>query len=295
MRSIITVISLSLLLWGRAHAQQPQFGDRVDRGVVNTSLLAEISGAVSSSLNPHCLWVHNDSGNENCLYALDTRTAAVIAVYRIAGVANHDWEDIAAGPGPEQGVSYLYVADIGDNDMKRPVKQIVRFPEPRLTAGSPAEMKIVRGADIISFKYPDGCHDAETLLLDPLSRDMYIVSKTSRDAVLYRLSFPQNTDRVIAAEKCGAVHLPQATAGSVTRDGSGIVIKNYFSLFYWRRDAGSTLFQALGAAPVILPYIPEPQGEAVCWDRDGKGLFTLSEQKANMPVHLFYYPPRGLE
>ncbi|MBN2415800.1 hypothetical protein JXO52_08150 [bacterium] len=296
MRIVITIFVCLVPGWA-GYAQQPLFGDRVDRGVIDTSLLPEVSGAACSTLNADILWVHNDSGGENLLYALDARTAAVVAVYRVAGVPNHDWEDIAAGPGPEPGVSFLYIADIGDNEGERPVKQIIRIREPVVPAGSARGVRTLTGAEICSFRYPDGVHNAETLLLDPLSRDMYIVTKSRRTAAVYRLVFPRPVDRIVTAERCGTIDMPQATAGSVTVDGTGIIIKNYFSMFYWRRDPAASLFQALSSAPAILPYIPEPQGEAVCWKREGNrdGFFTLSEQKANMPVHLFYYPPQGRE
>ena len=43
-----------------------------------------------------------------------------------------DWEDIAVGPGPEPGVSYVYIGDIGDNLRLRSTISLLRFPEPDL-------------------------------------------------------------------------------------------------------------------------------------------------------------------
>jgi hypothetical protein len=38
-----------------------------------------------------------------------------------------------------------------------------------------------------------------------------------------------------------------------------------------------------------MPYITEPQGEAVCWDAKNKGYFTLSEAAAGINQTLYYY------
>ena len=50
----------------------------------------------------------------------------------LAGVENRDWEDIAVGPGPDASKSYVYVADIGDNEGQYQYKYIYRFEEPVL-------------------------------------------------------------------------------------------------------------------------------------------------------------------
>ena len=49
------------------------------------------------------------------------------------GYQNFDFEDISIGRGPVDGVEYLYVADIGNNDYDRPIITIYRFPEPDIT------------------------------------------------------------------------------------------------------------------------------------------------------------------
>ena len=77
-------------------------------------LLDEVSGVVASRVHTPDLWVHNDSGGEPAVYAI-TPDGALLGAYTIDGATNVDWEDIAVGPGPQPGTSYLYVADIGDN------------------------------------------------------------------------------------------------------------------------------------------------------------------------------------
>ena len=49
-----------------------------------------------------------------------------------------DFEDIALAPGPETGIDYIYVGDIGNNwkghckGINEPNKRIYIFPEPKV-------------------------------------------------------------------------------------------------------------------------------------------------------------------
>ena len=53
---------------------------------------------------------------------------------------------------------------------------------------------------------------------------------------------------------------------------------------------GRPLHEALTAEPIPLPYLPEPQGEAICWKADGGGYYTVSEEHDDIPAHLYFYP-----
>ena len=91
-----------------------------------------------------------------------------------------DWEDIAIGPGPQANVDYLYVGEIGDNDSKHKSIKIYRVPEPNVDANQTPVVVTVRGVETIELTYPDGPRNAETLMVDPLTKDIYIVSKEGR-------------------------------------------------------------------------------------------------------------------
>src|SRR6185312_841476 len=74
-------------------------------------------------------------------------------------VTNVDYEDIAVGPCAAGHC--VFVADIGDNDALRPSCVLYRLPEPA-KLGS-AELT----PEALPFVYPDGPHNAETLLVHP--------------------------------------------------------------------------------------------------------------------------------
>jgi hypothetical protein len=54
------------------------------------------------------LWTHNDDSDIN-LYALDTLTGAIQEVFKLSGVVNIDWEEIA------HDENYIYMGDFGNN------------------------------------------------------------------------------------------------------------------------------------------------------------------------------------
>ena len=245
--------------------------------------LDEASGLADSQKQPGLLWTHEDAGSLDELFLL-SRQGKIISKIKTP-FYNYDWEDIAIGPGPQANETYLYIGDIGDNASDRDFKRIYRFVEPSSTTST------ITVFDRIQFRYPDGTFDAETLLLDPLTKDLYVVTKWLTKARLYRLAYPQSTTQVITAEKVGEMTTgTDLTGGSISTTGTEIIVRGYTALYYWKRKVEETVSEVLLRAPAkTLPYVFEPQGEAVCFDKDGKGYFTLSERR-NVPfVNLYYY------
>src|SRR5215213_1113502 len=109
--------------------------------------VGESSGLVASRRTPGLFWTHNDSGDGLFVYAFD-RAGRSRGTFRVSGAQARDWEDIAAGPGPARGQSYLYAADIGDNGRGREFVVVYRFPEPEVsaTADPPKEARATQPA-----------------------------------------------------------------------------------------------------------------------------------------------------
>ncbi|MFW5805474.1 MAG: T9SS type A sorting domain-containing protein [Bacteroidales bacterium] len=59
------------------------------------------------------LWSHNDSGNSNELFQIDTSDCSVSRIVEISNVINTDWEDICADE------DYVYIGDFGNNNGDR--------------------------------------------------------------------------------------------------------------------------------------------------------------------------------
>ncbi|MCH7774875.1 MAG: lamin tail domain-containing protein, partial [Bacteroidetes bacterium] len=268
----------------------PEFSSRIDMGLVEHPELTEASGLVESRKNAHVLWSHNDRNNQNRLFAFNS-AGTHLGIYWIDGVENRDWEDLAIGPGPIPNVDYLYIGDIGDNDAVHENKYIYRVPEPVVDFNQvPVEITIF-DVDTIIFQYPDGNRDAETLLLDPLTKDLYVVStREFEDIRVYRAPYPQPTNQVFTLEHVATIQLSQIVGGDISPSGLEILLKTYTSMYYWNRSSNQNLWETFDNPPIILPYIEEMQGEAVSWAADSMGYYTLSEEPNNIPAHLFYYP-----
>ena len=268
----------------------PEFSSRIDMGLVEHPELTEASGLVESRKNAHVLWSHNDRNNQNRLFAFNS-AGTHLGIYWIDGVENRDWEDLAIGPGPIPNVDYLYIGDIGDNDAVHENKYIYRIPEPVVDFNQvPVEITIF-DVDTIIFQYPDGNRDAETLLLDPLTKDLYVVSKREfEDIRVYRAPYPQPTNQVFTLEHVATIQLSQIVGGDISPSGLEILLKTYTSMYYWNRSSNQNLWESFDNPPIILPYVEEMQGEAVSWAADSMGYYTLSEEPNNIPAHLFYYP-----
>ncbi|MCH8922641.1 MAG: tandem-95 repeat protein, partial [Planctomycetes bacterium] len=69
-----------------------------------------------------------------------------------------------------------------------------------------------------------------------------------------------------------------ASAGDVSPDGSEILVKNYQNVFYYRREPGQSIAEALiGVEPIVVPYVVESKGEGVTFDPATGGYFTINE------------------
>ena len=89
---ILTGIGLFLLCSALSHAQIASVSVR---GLL-PAVLSESSGAVF--FNGRFI-SHNDSGNENKLYELDTATGLILRTVHIQNAVNSDWEDLAQSKG----------------------------------------------------------------------------------------------------------------------------------------------------------------------------------------------------
>jgi len=262
----------------------------VVNNLARTDLL-EISGVAASRINAGILYIHNDSGNSAQVYLTDA-TGADKGTLTLTTVGNRDWEDIAVGPGPVAGTSYIYVADIGDNDAKYSSVFIYRFPEPNLTGKTMPFVTNITAVDVIELKYPDGPRNAETLMVDPLTKDMYIASKESNISKVYVARYPQSTTATTTLSPVVQLYFNKATSGDISPDGTEILLRSNQSIWYWKLSAGTSISAGLITPPQIAPYANnEPQGEGVGFAADGSGYYTDTEIKGypGKPATISFY------
>ncbi len=258
-------------------------------GIIENPAIDEASGLAASKLNQEVLWTHNDSGGKNRIFAISI-TGKQLGTFYLQGAKNRDWEDIAIGPGPQDKTDYIFIADIGDNRAQYSTKYIYRVKEPLVHSNNPATEVTLNDIERIVFQLPDGARDAEALFVDPLTKDIYVVSKRESRIKVYRLPFPQPVDSLFTAEFITELPVTQITAGDISRDGSKILLKNYDSVYLWERTGNKSLKETFKHKPQELPYHREPQGEAIAWKPDGTGYYTTSEVRNDSPAIIYFYP-----
>ena len=279
------------------------FANRQNFGTVQSGEINEASGLVASRSNPGVLWTHNDSGGGNFIFAMN-ELGQHLGIYTIDGVTNRDWEDMAIGNNPDTGIPEIYLADTGDNQLNNQIKYIHIVPEPEVSPTQNATAVQLTSSHTISFIYPDNeNYDSETLLFDQRTSTFFIITKrhtgdTATSEKIFSLNYIL-TEATQVATYVGTVEIPidelvnqGATGGDISPDGNFILIKNYQNIYMWERK-NMSIAQALSQPYIEVPYIMEPQGEAVAWRYDNNGYFTVSEEYGNTPAILYFYSKKG--
>jgi len=244
-------------------------------------VLEELSGLAVSAAHRGVVYAHNDSGDSARFFAL-TETAALAATFNLTGATATDWEDIAVGPCPAG--SCVYLGDIGDNDTNRAEYAIYRVTEP---ATLPAACGTATVAyDRFPFVYPDGSHNAETLLVDPSTGRIFVVTKVSgASGTVYELPTPPTPGQRATLRMVTTVSLPASdgliTGGDLHPCAPRLLLRTTEGLFQLSRPDGSDVTSLFTAPPVSVPVADEPQGEAVAYSPDGLRYFTSTEAKSS--------------
>jgi hypothetical protein len=213
-----------------------------DSDIIESSGLVVVDGLVVTT---------NDSGDTGRVFAVDPASGRTVS--EIA------WEDDptdveALAPDGHDGV---WAGDIGDNSESRDTIQVADVP----VGADDAEVDPV----VYDLAYPDGPHNAETLMTDPGTGRMYIATKETLGGTLYAAPARLSPDHVNELEPLGDV-LPIATDGAFLRDGKHFVVRNY---------AVAAVYAFPSLEKVDQFQLPsQQQGEGLAVDADGSLLLS---------------------
>ena len=262
------------------------YGRPTVTGHIKAREINESSGLVAAQTRG-IYWTHNDSGDGPFIYAIDDK-GALRGIWRVSGATARDWEDIAAGPGPDPHKRYLYVGDIGDNESNRQEVVVYRFPEPSVvptnTRPTKAKARNTELAEAIRLRYPDGPHDAETLLVHPFTGDIYVITKILLgQAVVYKASppFPSANAKVLVRK--AELNVPSLlggliTGGDISPNGRRVALCDYLRGYELLLPDGETNFDDIWKQPFTrIDLGKQGQREAIAYRQDGKALLTTSE------------------
>lgn len=187
----------------------------------------------------------NDSGDGGRIFTVDAAGETV----GTTSWADEPTDTEALAPA---GEGHVWVGDIGDNPRSRASIEVLRVPfGPGDRTVEPAAYELV---------YPDGAHDAETLLAHPRTGRLYVVTKDIFGSTMYaapaELS-PDGPNELEAVVDTKAF----ATDGSFFPDGRSYVLRDYRS---------ATVYSFPGHEQQSTFRLPaQPQGEGISVAEDG--------------------------
>jgi len=200
----------------------------------------------------------NDSGGDPLVFVVDPRTGRTVGRTTYAD-AVEDTEALAPAGG-----NVVWVGDVGDNAEARRSVQVYRVPVGRgdRTLSAPS----------YELVYPDGAHDAESLVAAPDGR-LYVITKGLLGGTAYAAPQHLDPDHPNRLEAVAPVDI-WATDAALFPDDRYVLVRGYDS-------AVICTFPAF--RPVATVDLPrQRQGEGVSISASGR--IRLSSEGRNSPV-----------
>lgn len=223
--------------------------------------ISESSGLVDAG---SVMYTINDSGHGAQVYVVDKRTGNTVATSTYSSNGVTDVEAIAPGRRGD-----VWVGDVGDNRGDRSTVAVYHVPARK---GRLPERVDAPKFDLV---YPDGPHDAETLLVDPRTGRLFVVSKAILGGTVYRAPARLDAHRpnqLTAVAPASSV----VTDGSFFPDGRHVILRNYGSASVYTFPG----FRRLGS--MSLPRQRQGEGIAVgatgCIYLSSEGPFSAVKQ-----------------
>lgn len=246
----------------------------------------------------------DDAGNPAVVSVADLDGARVTEV-RVPRVRNEDWEDLATSRGAD-GRCHLWIADTGDAYRDREERglpartrfALVRLDLPVLGGESAPRTTKADGVASLPVVYPDGeGRNAEALLVHPREREMALVTRVEHRepgavpaAEVWSVPKDAEAGEPARLRRIGTVPLPGVSGGAWSPDGSLVALRDATAAYVWHYDGD--LATTLAAKPVDVSLPDQPQGEALAFTADGRGLLVSSEG-AHTAVWRVPIPERG--
>lgn len=225
---------------------------------ITDARIEESSALVVSTRDPALAYTINDSGNAPRVFVVAIATGDVVGVTTLTGFTLVDTEALALDRDGQ-----LMVADIGDNDGVRSSVALYALDQP---GRGNHDVRPTR----YRLAYSDGPQDAETLLSDPRTAAMYVVSKGLLGGEVHPVPSDLSTTRTTTLSTVPHVRVPVlVTDGDVTPDGSRVVLRNYLTAFAY--DAATWKLTWSGALP------RERQGESLAVEPGGRSFLVNTE------------------
>jgi len=269
--------------------------------------LQEVSGISRSKRFDNVFWVHNDSGDEARLFAINSQGDVIYPEFlpfhgqqprsgrspwpghRIELAAHYDWEDIASDE------DWIYIADTGNNGNARRDLGIYKIP-----LFNPRVIEKTRAFSYIPITYPGQQFfpaatwhfDSEALFID--AGQLYLITKHRVAGRIGTFEPGGNLYRLAGAESDRPNQLVQVddlatlfmvTGAALSPDGGNLAVLGYRNLWVFPRPSTGDAW--LSQPHQTLDLVPFGMGqvEAITW-LDDQRLWVVNEAGAVFEVSL---------
>ena len=256
----LSAVALAVLCLAVGSPAQADDGQRVSGRTLFTMTDEEVfesSGLVDAG---RIVYTTNDSGDDAVIYGFDAGTGRLVSRTTYAPEVD-DVEALAPGRG---GV--VWAGDVGDNPGRRKSIDVYRVVPGRGTHERPARR--------YSFTYPDGPHDAETLLVHPRTGRLFVVSKSAFGGTVYAAPGRPRAGGQPNRLKAFARVTGLVTDGTFLPDGKRVVLRTYGT---------ATVYTFPGFAPIGTVRLPQQrQGEGISVSRTGRVLVSSEGPRSDV-------------
>ena len=274
---------------------------------IDYQALQEVSGISRSQRFEDVFWVHNDSGDDARVFAINRQGDVIYPEflpfhgqqpragrspwpgYAIELAAHYDWEDIASD------ADWLYIADTGNNGNARRDLGVYKVPQ-----FNPRVIEKTRATSYIPIAYPDQQlfpaenwhYDSEALFVD--AGQLYLITKHrvagrigtfEPGGDLYRLTDagsarPNELERVDSLST-----LFMVTGAALSPNGARLAVLGHRDLWLFPRPSSGDAWLSEPHQTLTLTPYAMGQVEAVTW-LDDQRLWVVNEAGAVFEVSL---------
>jgi len=221
----------------------------VDPAITESSGLVDLGSVMVTT---------NDSGGDPLVFVVDPKSGRTVGRTTFTDAVT-DVEALAPAGGDT-----VWVGDIGDNDAQRDSVQVYRVPVGR------GDRRV--DAPAYQLRYPDGPHDAESLIAGPGGR-LYVITKGILGGTAYVAPRHLDAGRANTLQPVAPVDV-WATDAALFPDGKHVLVRGYDT---------AAIYTFPGFGPVASFALPrQKQGEGVSISSSGR--IRLSSEGRNSAV-----------
>lgn len=234
--------------------------------------LKEIS-ALEYTASNRLLWIIEDAGNSNNLFALDEKGQLTNTI-EILNSENDDWEDLTS-----DNLGNIYIGDFGNNSKERENFIIYKVSKPN------ANSNLIK-AEKIEFELPKkmDSQDFEAFFL--FNGTFYIFSKEDKKGTVIsvkNISGKQDAKKVCDFNLDGKND--KITSADISEDGKTVILLNHEKLWKLTNFKGDNFF---GGTIEKLEFGHDSQKEGIVFISDDQVLIT-DEQDGTTGGNLYRF------